>query len=118
MIKNWPTARFARVSLAGRVWWKTVLSEVGGCLGVRVTMFSVAFHLLLFRLDQGQGKSIANTLFAVTQLVNSEKLVDRGYSPDFSDLIKAMLRKNPMERPTSNKSSATYGSNRPRSRRH
>jgi serine/threonine protein kinase len=68
-----------------------------------VTMVSVAFHSLPFRLDQGQGKSIANTVFAVTQLLNSEELVvpdDRGYSPDFIDLIKAILRKNPMERPT------------------
>jgi serine/threonine protein kinase len=68
-----------------------------------VTMFSVAFHQLPFRLDQGQGKSIANTVFAVTQLLLSEELVvpdDKGYSTEFLDLIKLILRKNPMERPT------------------
>jgi serine/threonine protein kinase len=68
-----------------------------------VTMFSVAFHQLPFRLDQGQGKSIANTVFAVTQLLTSEELVvpdDRGYSTEFLDLIKSILRKNPTERPT------------------
>jgi serine/threonine protein kinase len=68
-----------------------------------VTMFSVAFHHLPFRLDLGQGKSVANTVFAVTQLLNSEELVvptDRGYSADFIELIKAILKKNPSERPT------------------
>jgi serine/threonine protein kinase len=68
-----------------------------------VTLFSVAFHSLPFRLDQGQGKSIANTVFAVTQLLNSEELVvpdDRDYSAEFIDLIKSILRKNPAERPT------------------
>jgi serine/threonine protein kinase len=68
-----------------------------------VTLFSVAFHCLPFKLDQGQGKSIANTVFAVTQLLNSEELVvpeDRGYSPQFIELVKSILKKNPMERPT------------------
>jgi serine/threonine protein kinase len=55
------------------------------------------------RLDQRQGKSVANPVFAVTQLLNSEELVvpeDRGYAPEFIDLIKQILNKNPMERPT------------------
>jgi serine/threonine protein kinase len=68
-----------------------------------VTMFSVAFHHLPFRLDLGQGKSVANTVFAVTQLLNSEELVvpmDCGYSQDFIDLIKVILKKDPKERPT------------------
>jgi serine/threonine protein kinase len=68
-----------------------------------VTLFAVAFGFLPFRLDQGQGKSVANTVFAVTQLLNSEELVvpeDRGYGPEFIDLIKQILKKNPMERPT------------------
>jgi serine/threonine protein kinase len=68
-----------------------------------VTLFAVAFGFLPFRLDQGQGKSVANTVFAVTQLLNTEELVvpeDRGYAPEFIDLIKQILRKDPMERPT------------------
>jgi serine/threonine protein kinase len=66
-------------------------------------MFSVAFHHLPFRLDLGQGKSVANTVFAVTQLLNSESLVvptDRGYSTDFIDLMNAILQKDPFRRPT------------------
>jgi serine/threonine protein kinase len=68
-----------------------------------VTLFAVAFGFLPFRLDQGQGKSVANTVFAVTQLLNSEELVvpeDRGYAPEFIDLIKQILKKDPMKRPT------------------
>jgi serine/threonine protein kinase len=68
-----------------------------------VTLFSAAFNHLPFNLDQGQGKTVANTVFAVTQLLNSEELVvpeDRGYSPLLIDLLKKILSKDPSQRPT------------------
>lgn len=68
-----------------------------------VTLFSCAFNFLPFKLDQGQGKTVANTVFAVTQLLNTEELVvpdDRGYSPHLAELLKQVLNKNPAERPT------------------
>jgi serine/threonine protein kinase len=60
-------------------------------------MFSVAFHHLPFRFEFGISQS------SVTQLLNSEKLViptDCGYSQDFIDLIRAILKRDPKKRAT------------------
>ena len=68
-----------------------------------VTLFGCVFGFLPFSLDKGQGKSVANTVFAVTQLLNSEELVvpeDRGYSPHLIELLKQILQKEPEKRPT------------------
>ncbi|OHT08717.1 CAMK family protein kinase [Tritrichomonas foetus] len=68
-----------------------------------VTMFGCVYGFLPFSLDKGQGKSVANTVFAVTQLLNSEELFvpeDRGYSPHLAELLKQILQKDPEKRPT------------------
>jgi len=68
-----------------------------------VTLFSCVFNFLPFKLDQGGGKSVANTVFWVTQLLNREELVvpeDRGFSPDLIALFKLILDKDPAKRQT------------------
>jgi serine/threonine protein kinase len=68
-----------------------------------ITLCSAIFNFLPFSLDQGQGKNVANTVFAVTQLLQSQELVipeDRGFSPHLIDLLKRVLRKKPEERPS------------------
>ncbi|OHT04099.1 CAMK family protein kinase [Tritrichomonas foetus] len=68
-----------------------------------VTLFSCAFNFLPFNLDQGQGKSVANTVFTVTQLLEKEELTvpeDRGFSPHLIEMLKQILNKDPLKRPT------------------
>ena len=68
-----------------------------------VTLFGCIFGFLPFNLDKAQGKSVANTIFAVGQLLNTEELAvpeDRGFSPHLAELIKQILQKDPSKRPT------------------
>lgn len=68
-----------------------------------VTMFSCLFNCLPFNLDQGQGKNVANAMYALTELLRTEELVipeDRGYSEDACDLLRRVLEKDPDKRPS------------------
>ncbi|KAH0790989.1 CAMK family protein kinase [Histomonas meleagridis] len=68
-----------------------------------VTLYSCMFNSLPFKLEMGQGKTVASTVFTVTQLLNSEELVvpeDKGFSPYLIELIKHILQKDPKKRPT------------------
>ena len=68
-----------------------------------VTLYSCIFHRLPFKLEQGQGKNVANTVYAVSQLLETEELEipsDVEVSQECIDLIRVILQKNPTDRPT------------------
>lgn len=66
-----------------------------------VTIFNSVFGTLPFNLDQGQGKTVANTVYAVSQLLEKEELViPESASEDLAELLKSILQKDPKKRPT------------------
>ena len=68
-----------------------------------VSLYSVVFKKLPFDLDQAQGKTVANTIFAVTELLSNGVLKipeNSGASPEVIDLITKTLARDPNERPT------------------
>ncbi|EAX94494.1 CAMK family protein kinase [Trichomonas vaginalis G3] len=68
-----------------------------------VSLYSIIFKKLPFDLDQAQGKTVANTIFAVTELLANNNLQipeGTGASPEVIDLITKILNKDPTERPT------------------
>ena len=68
-----------------------------------VTIFSCLFKKLPFNLDEGQGKTVANTVYSVSQLLETEDLVfpdEPKVSPEAIDLLKQILQKEPSKRPT------------------
>ena len=68
-----------------------------------VSLYSVIFKKLPFNLDQAQGKTVANTIFAVTELLTNGVLeIPEGTnaSPEVIDLIQKTLAHDPLERPT------------------
>lgn len=68
-----------------------------------VSLYSLAFTKLPFNLDQGQGRTVANTIFAVTELLNKETLLfpqNHSYSPIFIELLTSILSKDASKRPT------------------
>ena len=68
-----------------------------------VTLYNCVFHKLPFKLEQGQGKNVANTVYAVSQLLETEELEipsDTSVSQDCIDLIREILKKDPNDRPT------------------
>lgn len=68
-----------------------------------VTIFSCLFHKLPFNLDEGQGKTVASTVYSVSQLLETEELViptEPKVSEDAIELLKSILVKDPTKRPT------------------
>ncbi|OHT10415.1 CAMK family protein kinase [Tritrichomonas foetus] len=68
-----------------------------------VTIFSCLFHILPFNLDEGQGKTVANTVYSVSQLLETEELSfpdEPKVSQDAIDLLTRILQKDPSKRPT------------------
>lgn len=68
-----------------------------------VTMYSCLYNCLPFNLDKGQGKNVANAIYALTELLRTEELEipeDRGYSPHVAELLRKILEKDPALRPT------------------
>ena len=68
-----------------------------------VTLYSCLFNCLPFNLDKGQGKNVANAIYALTELLQTEELEfpeDHGYSSQAIDLVRKVLQKDPALRPT------------------
>lgn len=68
-----------------------------------VTIFSCLFHKLPFNLEEGQGKTVANTVYSVSQLLETEELTfpsEPKVSQVAINLLKSILQKDPAKRPT------------------
>jgi serine/threonine protein kinase len=65
-------------------------------------LYHCVFKKLPFRLDEGEGKTVASTVYGVSTLLKSEELelpCDSSVSELLRDLIQKILRKDPAERP-------------------
>ena len=70
-----------------------------------VSLYSAVFGILPFNLAEGQGRTMANTILVVTEMLEKESLkfpkeLPEGLDPLVVDLLKKILKKDPKERPT------------------
>ncbi|OHT04726.1 CAMK family protein kinase [Tritrichomonas foetus] len=71
-----------------------------------VSLYSAVFKKLPFNLDEGQNRSIANTVMIVTEMLETQSLTfptDRKVDPNLKKLLKDVLNKDPKARPTFDK---------------
>ena len=67
-----------------------------------ISLYYAAFKHLPFNLDEGQNRSIANTVLVVTEMLETKNLEfpeGKNIDPNLIDLLKKVLNKDPKERP-------------------
>ena len=80
---------------------KSFLPKPADVWAYGVSLYASAFNMLPFNLDSGQGKTVANTVYTVSQLLKNEELkIPESASDGLREVLEWVLVKDVQKRPT------------------